>query len=53
MKTLRITNERGCAYVERQFFRRWWVRVTPYYKSNIEAYNYVRSKKDVELLKKK
>lgn len=53
MKTLRIVNESGCAYVERQFFRRWWVRVSPYYKSNIEAYNMVRGMKNVELLKKK
>ena len=52
MKTLRIATEFGCAYVERQFFRRWWVRVTPYFNSNIEAYNYVRSKKNVNFIKK-
>ena len=52
MKTLRIVNDCGCAYVERQFFRRWW-RVSPYYKSNIEAYNWVRDKGKVNLVKKK
>lgn len=40
MKTLRIVNTRNeCVYVERLFFRRWWCRVTPKYKTNIEAYN--------------
>ena len=27
MKTLRIVNEKGCVYVERNFFRRWWYRL--------------------------
>ena len=53
MKTLRIVNSRNeCAYVERLFFRRWWVRVSPYYKSNIEAYNWARRCRDAELIKK-
>ena len=52
MKTMRIVNADRCVYVERQFFRRWWVRVSPYYRSNIEAYNWVRRKGDVNLLKK-
>lgn len=53
MKTLRIVNKDRCVYVERNFFRRWWVRVSPYYKSNIEAYNYVRSRRNVNLIKNK
>lgn len=52
MKTLRIVNKDRCVYVERNFFRRWWVRVSPYYKSNIEAYNYVRGRRNVNLIKK-
>ena len=52
MKTMRIVNADRCVYVERQYFRRWWVRVSPYYRSNIEAYNWVRGKSDVKLLKK-
>ena len=54
MKTLRIVNARNeCVYVERLFFRRWWCRVTPRYRTNIEAYNWVRRQRDVELIKKK
>lgn len=54
MKTLRIVNSRNeCTYVERLFFRRWWFRVTPKYNSNIEAWNWVRRQRDVELVKKK
>lgn len=53
MKTLRIVNSRNeCTYVERLFFRRWWVRVSPCYKSNIEAYNWARRCKGAELIKK-
>ena len=53
MKTLRIVNSQNeCTYVERLFFRRWWVRVSPYYKSNIEAYNWARRRRDAELIKK-
>lgn len=52
MKTLRIVNDGGCVYVERQFCRRWWLRVTPRYKTNIEAYNWVRRQGKVDLLKK-
>jgi hypothetical protein len=53
MKTLRIVNEKGCVYVERSFFRRWWFRVSPYYRSNIEAYNWVRRRRNVDLITKK
>lgn len=53
MKTLRIVNSRNeRTYVERLFFRRWWVRVSPYYKSNIEAYNWARRCRNAELIKK-
>lgn len=52
MKTLRIANDGRCSYVERQFFRRWWVRVSSYYNTNIEAYNWVRRQKGVQLIKK-
>lgn len=52
MKVLRIVNRDRCVYVERNFFRRWWVRVSPYYRTNIEAYNYVRSRRNAELIKK-
>lgn len=51
MKTLRIVNEKGVAYVERGFLgRRLWFRVTPKYGSNIEAWNWVRRQRDYELL---
>jgi hypothetical protein len=54
MKTLRIVNTRNeCVYVERLFFRRWWLRVTPRYRTNIEAYNWVRRQGNVELVKKR
>ena len=53
MKTMRIVNEDGCVFVERYFFGRWWIRVSPYYKSNIEAYNYVRRQRNVDLIKQK
>ena len=53
MKTLRIVNkENRCSYVERRVLRRFWVRVSPYYKSNIEAYNWVRRCGECNLLKK-
>lgn len=54
MKTMRIVNARNeYSYVERLFFRSFWFRVTPKYKTNIEAYNWVRRQKDVNLIKKK
>lgn len=53
MKTLRIVNDGRCVYVERNILRRWWVKVTPCYKSNIEAYNWVRKQRNVRLMKKK
>lgn len=52
MKVLRISNNGFCSYVERQVFRRWWVRVSPLYRSNIEAYNWVRRQKGFELIRK-
>lgn len=52
MKVMRIVSGRGCVYVESQFFRRWWFRVSGRYKTNIEVYNWVRRQKDVELLRK-
>ena len=52
MKTLRIVNDGSCSYVERQFCRRLWLRVTPKYRTNIEAYNWVRKQGKVNLLKK-
>jgi hypothetical protein len=53
MKTMRIANDGLCTYVERQFFRRWWIRVSPKWTTNIQAYNWVRGKRNVELIKKK
>ena len=54
MKTMRIVNARNeYSYVERLFFRSFWFRVTPKYKTNIEAYNWVRKQRDVNLIKKK
>lgn len=53
MKTLRIVNGRGCIYVERRYFRRLWFRVSPSFRSNIEAYNWVRSQGLVNLVKRK
>ena len=53
MKTMRIANDGLCTYVERQVFRRWWVRVSPKWATNIQAWNWVRSKRNVNLIKKK
>lgn len=53
MKTLRIVNERGCVYIERNFFRRWWYRLSPVFRTNIEAYNWVRRQRNVELITKR
>lgn len=53
MKTMRISNDGIYVYVERQFFRRWWVRVSPKYRTNIQAWNWVRGKRNVNLIKKK
>lgn len=52
MKLVRIVNDSGLVYVERQFCRRWWFRVSPYYGSNIEAYNWVRNRRNVNLIKR-
>ena len=52
MKVMRISNDGLCSYVERQVFRRWWIRVSPLYFSNIEAWNWVRRQRDVKLIKK-
>lgn len=54
MKTLRIVNrDNTCVYVERQYCRLFWFRVSPKFSTNIEAYNWVRKQKDVNLIKKK
>lgn len=54
MKTMRIVNSRNeSVYVERLFFRRFWIRVSPKWRTNIQAYNWVRKHRDVELIKKK
>lgn len=53
MKTLRIVNEKGCVYVERNLFRRLWYRMACTFKTNIEAYNWVRKQKNVTLITKK
>lgn len=42
MKTMRIMNEKGCVYVERRVFRRLWYRLSKEFRSNIEAYNWVK-----------
>lgn len=54
MKTLRIVNEKGVSYVERGFLgRRLWFVVSPKYKSNIEAWNWVRRQGKVNLVTKR
>lgn len=53
MKTLRIVNDKGCVYLERRVLRRWWYRLSPVFRSNIEAYNWVRTLKNVNLIKKR
>ena len=54
MKTLRIINrDNRCSYVERRVLRCFWVRVSPYYRTNIEAYNYVRRCGEVNLVKQR
>lgn len=53
MKTLRIVNEKGCVYIERNFFRRWWRRMkSPVFRTNIEAYNWVK-RQDARLVTKR
>lgn len=53
MKTMRIINEKGCVYVERRVFRKWWYRLSPVFRSNIEAYNWVKRQNDVRLVTKR
>lgn len=54
MKTLRIVNrDNTCVYVERQYCRLFWFRVSPKFSSNIEAWNWVRRRRNVELIRKK
>ena len=54
MKTLRIVNkDNRCVYVERRLLRCIWYRVSPRYRTNIEAYNWVRRCGDVNLITKK
>ena len=52
MKTLRIVNEKGCVYVERNFFRRWWYRLSNRFATNIEAYNWIKRQRNVNLVTK-
>lgn len=52
MKVMRISNDGLLSYVERRICRRWWFRVSPKYRSNIEAWNWVRRQRDVKLIKK-
>lgn len=53
MKTLRIVNEKGCVYVERNFFRRWWYRLSGSFATNIEAYNWIKRQRNVNLVTKR
>ena len=53
MKTLRIVNEKGCVYVERNFFRRWWYRLSKRFATNIEAYNRIKRHRNVNLVTKR
>lgn len=53
MKTLRIVNEKGCVYVERNFFRRWWYRLSRMFATNIEAYNWIKRQRNVNLVTKR
>ena len=53
MKTLRIVNEKGCVYVERNFFRRWWYRLSRKFDTNIEAYNWIKRQRNVNLVTKR
>lgn len=53
MKTLRIVNEKGCVYVERNFFRRWWYRLSRRFTTNIEAYNWIKRQRNVNLVTKR
>lgn len=53
MRTMRIVNKANrCSYVERRVLRFLWFRVSPYYRSSIEAYNWVRACGKVNLIKK-
>lgn len=54
MKTLRIVNkDNRSVYVERRVLRFFWVRVSPKWATNIEAYNWVRRQRDYQLVTKK
>lgn len=53
MKTLRIVNrDNTCVYVERQYCRLFWFRVSPKFSSNIEAWNWARKQRDARLVTK-
>lgn len=52
MKVLRIVSSGNGVYVARRIFGFFWYRVSPRYRTNIEAWNWVRKQKDVELVKK-
>lgn len=54
MKTLRIVNkDNRCVYVERRVLRVFWVRISPKWSTNIEAWNWVRRQRNYELVTKK
>ena len=53
MRTLRIVNrDNTCVYVERRVLHVFWMRVSPKFSTNIEAWNWVRKQNDVKLLRK-
>lgn len=54
MKTLRIVNrDNTCVYVERQYCRLFWFRVSQKFSTNIEAWNWARKQRDYKLITKK
>jgi hypothetical protein len=52
MKSVRIVSGGGRVYVERLFFGFLWCRVSPVFGSNIAAWNWVRVRKDYELVRR-
>lgn len=52
MKSVRIVSGGGRVYVERLFLGVLWCRVSPVFGSNIAAWNWVRVRKDYELVRR-
>lgn len=52
MKSVRIVSRSGRVYVERLFLGFLWCRVSPVFGSNIAAWNWVRVRKDYELVRR-